>query len=145
MARRRKSKRRRSPKTMSIISVAESYAYAAVLSEGIFGNSPVGFITGKDDIKLLSSATYEGVYNTALADGYADSTGVNTLSLSEMINQPTVGFAVAQANLTNNWQNMFVKSLGIGIGVKLTRKLLRKPISNVNRNLMRPLGIGVRI
>jgi hypothetical protein len=130
---------------MSIISIAESYAYASVLSTGIFGSSPVGFITGEDDIKLLPSATYQGVYDNALQGGYDDSSGVTSLSLSEMINNPTVGFAVAQANLTNNWQNMFVKSLGIGIGVKLTRKLLRKPISNVNRNLMKPLGIGVRI
>jgi hypothetical protein len=145
MARRKKSKRRRSPKTMSIISMAESYAYVALLTEGIFNNTPVGFITGKDDITLGPTATYSGVFATALADGYADSTGVNTLSLSEMINEPTIAFAVSSANLQNHWQGMFVKSLGIKIGVKLTRKLLRAPISNVNRNIMKPLGMGVRI
>jgi hypothetical protein len=40
---------------------------------------------------------------------------------------------------------MAVSSIGIGISFKFARKLLRAPIANVNRNLMKPLGIGVRL
>jgi len=38
-----------------------------------------------------------------------------------------------------------VSSIGVGITFKFARKLLSKPIRNVNRNIMKPLGIGVRL
>jgi len=40
---------------------------------------------------------------------------------------------------------MAVSAIGIGITFKFAKKLLRKPIANVNRNLIKPLGIGVRL
>ena len=50
MARRRKSSPRRRSRTTSLLNVAESYAYANVLTQGLMGTSPVGLITGPTDI-----------------------------------------------------------------------------------------------
>ena len=133
MARRKKSKRRRGPKMFSVISAIESYAYANLLTEGLAGNSPVGFITGGSDISYGSS------------NGAMTVTGANQLSLSEIISHPTTAFTGMQANFMANYQTMAVQAIGIGVGFKVARKLLRRPISNVNRNIMKPLGIGIKL
>jgi hypothetical protein len=133
MARRKKSKRRRGPKMFSVISAIESYAYANLLTEGLAGNSPVGFITGGSDISYGSS------------NGAMTVTGAGQLSLSEIITHPTTAFTGMQANFMANYQTMAVQAIGIGVGFKVARKLLRRPISNVNRNIMSPLGIGIKL
>jgi hypothetical protein len=133
MARRKKSKRRRGPKMFSVISAIESYAYANLLTEGLAGNSPVGFITGGSDISYGSS------------NGVMTVTGAGQLSLSEIITHPTTAFTGMQANFMANYQTMAVQAIGIGVGFKVARKLLRRPISNVNRNIMKPLGIGIKL
>ena len=133
MARRKKSKRRRGPKMFSVISAIESYAYANLLTEGLAGNSPVGFITGGSDIAYGSS------------NGVMTVSGAGQLSLSEIITHPTTAFTGMQANFMANYQTMAVQAIGIGVGFKVARKLLRRPISNVNRNIMSPLGIGIKL
>ena len=133
MARRKKSKRRRGPKMFSVISAIESYAYANLLTEGLAGNSPVGFITGGSDISYGSS------------NGAMTVTGAGQLSLSEIITHPTTAFTSMQASFMANYQTMAVQAIGIGVGFKVARKLLRRPISNVNRNIMSPLGIGIKL
>ena len=133
MARRKKSKRRRGPKMFSVISAIESYAYANLLTEGLAGNSPVGFITGGSDIAYGSS------------NGVMTVSGAGQLSLSEIITHPTTAFTGMQANFMQNYQTMAVQAIGIGVGFKVAKKLLRRPISNVNRNIMKPLGIGIKL
>ena len=133
MARRKKSKRRRGPKMFSVISAIESYAYANLLTEGLAGNSPVGFITGGSDISYGSS------------NGAITVSGASQLSLQEIITHPTTAFTGMQANFMANYQTMAVQAIGIGVGFKVARKLLRRPISNVNRNIMKPLGIGIKL
>ena len=129
MARRRKTKRRRSPKTMSLINLAESYAYATTLTSGIFGNSPVGLLGFGD----------AGVGSTAMT------TTNGALTLQSIISDPGSSFDSMQTSFMANYQAMAVQAIGIGITFKFAKKILRKPISNVNRNLMKPLGIGVRL
>jgi len=133
MARRKKSKRRRGPKQFSVINAIEAYAYANLLTEGLAGVSPVGFITGTSDISLDYS-------NGALVVSGADQ-----LTLSEMITHPGTAFAGMQSNFMANYQTMAVQAIGIGVGFKVAKKLLRRPISNVNRNIMKPLGIGIKL
>jgi hypothetical protein len=117
----------------SVISAIESYAYANLLTEGLAGNSPVGFITGGSDISYGSS------------NGAMTVSGAGQLSLSEIITHPTTAFTGMQANFMANYQTMAVQAIGIGVGFKVARKLLRRPISNVNRNIMKPLGIGIKL
>ena len=132
MARRKKAKRRRSPKTISLLNVAESYAYASVLTGGVMGNSPVGML-GFDGSGAAGGA------------GYGMATTNGAMTLSSIVSDPGSSFDSMSANFMANYQAMAVSAIGIGITFKFAKKLLRKPISNVNRNLMKPLGIGVRL
>ena len=134
MARRRaKSKRRRSPKQFSLLNAAEAYAYASILSAGVFGNSPWGFVTDQSDI-AQSTDTSLMAY-----------TGAQSLSLSELVTHPDVAFGQMQSNVMANYQAMAVASITTGVGFKLFKKLMRRPISNVNRTIMKPLGVGIKL
>jgi len=132
MARRKKAKRRRSPKTMSLLNIAESYAYASVLTGGVLANSPVG-VLGFDGSGAAGGA------------GYGMTTTNGAMTLSSIVSDPGSSFDSMSANFMANYQAMAVSAIGIGITFKFAKKLLRKPIANVNRNLMKPLGIGVRL
>jgi phosphosulfolactate phosphohydrolase-like enzyme len=132
MARRKKAKRRRSPKTISLLNIAESYAYASVLTGGVLANSPVG-VLGFDGSGAAGGA------------GYGMTTTNGAMTLSSIVSDPGTSFDSMSANFMANYQAMAVSAIGIGITFKFAKKLLRKPISNVNRNLMKPLGIGVRL
>jgi len=132
MARRRKAKRRRSPKTISLLNIAESYAYASILTGGVLANSPVG-VLGFDGSGAAGGA------------GYGMTTTNGAMTLSSIVSDPGSSFDSMSANFMANYQAMAVSAIGIGITFKFAKKLLRKPISNVNRNLMKPLGIGVRL
>ena len=129
MARRKKKSRRRSPKTISLINLAESYAYASVLTGGVANNTPVGFI---------------GLDGTG-GTGLATTNGGASVSLSSLVADPGSSFDAMQTNFMSSYQAMAVQAIGIGITFKFAKKLLRKPIANVNRNMMKPLGIGVRL
>jgi len=132
MARRKKAKRRRSPKTISLLNIAESYAYASVLTGGVMGNSPVGIL---------------GFDGSAGGAGYGMTTtnGSGGMTLQSIISDPGSSFDSMSSNFMNSYQAMAVSSIGIALTFKFAKKLLRRPISNVNRNLMKPLGIGVRL
>jgi len=132
MARRKKAKRRRSPKTISLLNIAESYAYASILTGGVMGNSPVGVL---------------GFEGPGIAAGYGMTTtnGAGSMTLTSIVSDPGSSFDTMSANFMANYQAMAVSAIGIGITFKFAKKLLRKPIANVNRNLMKPLGIGVRL
>jgi len=133
MARRRKAKRRRRKPDMSLINLAESYAYATTITSGVFGNSPVGLLG------------FDGGGGIPSQGSTAMTTTNGGLSLQSIISDPGSSFDTMQANFTANYQAMAVQAIGIGLTFKFAKKLLRKPISNVNRNLMKPLGIGVRL
>ena len=96
----RKSKRRRSRKSFSVLSALEAYVYATILTEGVAGTSPMGFITGQGDLGTVTSTTSDSWH------------GSQTLS-----------------------------TVTVGAG-----RLLRKPIANINRNIMKPaLGAGIKL
>jgi len=132
MARRKKSRRRRSPKTISLLNIAESYAYASVLTGGVLANSPVG-VLGFDGSGAAGGA------------GYGMTTTNGAMTLSSIVSDPGSSFDSMSANFMANYQAMAVSAIGIGITFKFAKKLLRKPIANVNRNLLAPIGIGVRL
>jgi hypothetical protein len=132
MARRKKAKRRRSPKTISLLNIAESYAYASVLTGGVMGNSPVG-VLGFDGSGAAGGA------------GYGMTTTNGAMTLSSIVSDPGSSFDMMSANFMANYQAMAVSSIGIGLTFKFAKKLLRKPIANVNRTLLAPIGIGVRL
>lgn len=141
MARRRRAKTRRRSRATSLLNVAESYAYANVLTSGLMGTSPVGFFTGGTDLgyKMVSDRQLAGGVSSMVA------VGADQISLGDIVSAPDQAFSIVQSNFMNNYQSMAVQSLAIGVGFRLGKRLLRRPISNVNRNIMKPLGVGFKL
>jgi hypothetical protein len=142
MARRRKSSPRRRSRATSLLNVAESYAYANILTTGLMGASPVGFITGKADLGFEEVRSYNQLTGNTTS---LEMVGGKVISLGDLISAPDQAFGIVQNNFMNNYQQMAVQSLGIGIGFRLGKRLLRRPISNVNRNIFKPLGAGFKL
>ena len=139
MARRKKTRRRRN-NDIKLLNVMEAYAYADIGSRGIMGASPWEVITGG------SSVGTSKVYDSGLGLTSMVSTGVGQeVTLTEMLQHPDMAFSAMQSNAMANWQAMVIGSLGVSIGFKLGKKLMRRPIANVNRNIFKPLGIGVKL
>lgn len=139
MARRRKSSPRRRNRSVSLLNVAESYAYANVLTQGLMGTSPVGFVTGATDLGTKTGYGGAGVGMVTME------VGAGQISLGDIVSAPDQAFGIVQSNFMNNYQAMTVQSLGIGIGFRLGKRLLRRPIANVNKNIFRPLGAGFKL
>jgi len=143
MARRRSTRKApRRSKAISALNVFESYMYANILTQGSLGSSPLEFLTGADDLGETSFIT--GYSQGALQYGTAIQ-GAGQISLRDMISQPSLALATVQSNVMNNYQSMFIQSVSTRLAFKFGKKLLRAPISSVNRNLMRPLGIGIKL
>jgi len=141
MARRKKASRRRSPRAVSLLNVAESYAYANIMTQGIMGTSPMGFVTGEGDAGMVTSRPLS-IYDAPLTT-YSNPDGA--VSLSDIISQPEGSFAAMQAGFKANYQTMAVNSILTGITFRVGKRLLRRPISNVNRNVFKPLGAGFKL
>ena len=141
MARRKKASRRRRSTAVSLLKVAESYAYANILTTGLMGTTPVGFVTGATDLGMKTVSDSIGGYNASSMVAV----GGGAISLGDIVSAPDQAFGIVQSNFMNNYQNMAVQSLAVGIGFKLGSRLLRRPISNVNRNIFKPLGAGFKL
>lgn len=140
MARRKKSSPRRRSRSVSLLNVAESYAYANVLTSGLMGTTPVGFITGATDLGYKSSPVGAG---SLMASPVM--VGGDSISLGDIVSAPDAAFGVVQNNFMNNYQSMAISSIGVGLSFRLGKRLLRRPISNVNRNIFKPLGAGFKL
>jgi len=141
MARRKKASRRRSPRVVSLLNVAESYAYANVLTSGLMGTTPVGFVTGATDLGMKTVSDSIGGYNASSMVAV----GGGAISLGDIVSAPDQAFGIVQSNFMNNYQAMAIQSIGIGLSFRLGKRLLRRPLSNVNRNIFRPLGAGFKL
>jgi hypothetical protein len=145
---RRRTARRKSPRrsrAVSALSVFESYMYANILTQGALGTSPIGMVTGATDLQQNRVTTYG-----QSGFGYGSNTsmvtsGAGAISLGDMISEPGLALATIQSNVMNNYQSMFIQSVGTRIAFKFGKKLLRAPIASVNRNIFKPLAIGVRL
>ena len=140
MARRKKATRRRGPRSASLINLAESYAYANTLTTGIMGTTPIGFITGGADIGYKTPNVGAGMLAASPV-----MVGADQISLADITTSPGASFNAMQSNFQSNYMNMFYQAAAINVGFKLGKRLLRRPISNVNRNIFKPLGAGFKL
>ena len=146
MARRRAKKRTRRTRSFSILNAVESYAYASILTEGLFDATPVEFLMAGDNI-YQGSWTPDSVQTYFLQNPQAGADyGANPLSLRDIISNP--GFA-ANAIIGRGRANvipMVFSAATVNIGMRLFKRALRRPLSNVNRNIVKPLlGAGIRL
>ena len=139
--RRRKAKRRRS-RSFSLLNALEAYTYGAILSEGIAGTSPWGLLTGATDLGYTTTSTGMGAYSQTIQT----QTGAGEISLGDIITEPGQALSVMASNFQSNVIPMAVQGVAVGIGFRFGKRLLRRQISSVNRNLVKPmLGAGIRL
>jgi len=137
---RRKTKRRRSRKSFSVINALEAYVYATILTEGVAGTSPIGLITGEGDLETSS------VYDSGLGTTSMTVTGAGQISLADMMQSPGLAITTMSTNFQNNLAPMALAAFATSITFRIGKRLLRKPINNINRNIMKPaLGAGIKL
>lgn len=142
MARGKKRKTRRS-KSFSVINALEAYVYATILTEGVAGTSPWGFITGAADLGMSGQANSrpfagEGTSMTV--------TGAGEISIGDLMKEPTMALDTMANNFQSNLAPMAIAAFGTSITFRIGKKLLRRPIANINRNIMKPaLGAGIKL
>ena len=135
---RKKTTRRR--RTFSLINALESYVYASIITENTLGTSPWGFITGATDIGYRES------FDQGLGVGSTSLVGTIEISLGDMISNPGLALGQAAQNFQGALVPMAIQSALTSITFRLGKRLLRRPLANVNRNLVKPmLGAGVRL
>ena len=129
MARRRTKRRSSRSRGFSSINAAEALAYANIMTEGLFNANVGEFVLGSRG----------GTSMVGVVGGY----GGSAWGLAELINDPSLFSNVAARAKYNAW-SMAIQSATVGVGFWMFKKLLRRPISNVNRNIFTPLlGKGV--
>jgi len=152
---RRKTPRRRSRRSFSIINALESLTYAEILSRGITGTGVMGFITGNTDLSqsLQRVPNYNSSGQALMGggEGVAYTTqmvtlGANEISLGDLLSNPSLAVGTMADNLSSNIVPMAVGAATTAVTFNVGKRLLRKPINNINRNLMRPLlGAGIKL
>jgi len=136
MAPRKKAKRPRRSRSFSLTNAAFSLGYANILTSGIFGANLPQFILGQDS---------QGYGSTVLSG--------KGISFQELIGIASGGGSAAggdlnqiQMNLKNNLPSMLIQSVTLSVTERVFKSVMRRPISNVNRNIIRPLlGSMVRV
>lgn len=136
----KRKNRRRARKSFSILNALESLTYAELLSRGITGGGIGQFLTGKGD--LTSVATWDSG-----SGSYTDLvTGADAISLMDIVQSPSLATSTMAINLQNNIIPMAVGAATTAVTFNVGKRLLRRPISSINRSLIRPLlGAGIRL
>ena len=99
-------------------------------------------LTGKKDIGY---STYNENFGGIMAVSET-AVGTDEISLADIVSEPGQAFGVLSANLQKNLIPMAVASLATSVGFRFGKRLLRRPIGNINRNIMKPLlGAGVKL
>jgi hypothetical protein len=142
MPRGKKRKSRRS-KSFSVINALEAYVYATILTEGVAGTSPWGFITGAGD---LGTGTTISAGRPFTGESTTGMVGHGEISVSDLMKEPSMALDVMASNFQNNLAPMAIAAFGTSITFRIGKKLLRRPIANINRNIMKPaLGAGIKL
>lgn len=143
MPRRRKKGRRRR-KTFSILNGLEALAYASILSEGVTGGNLAQLIGGPGDLGWTS--TNSSMELGGRGSQMLSQTGAGQISLADIVKEPGQAIEVMGSNFQANLLPMAFAAFTTSVGFSVGRKLLRKPLSSVTRNIIHPvLGKGVRM
>jgi hypothetical protein len=132
---RRKTRTRRT-RSFKLLNALESLTYAEILSRGVAGTGIAGLITGQGDI----AETYD---TAGMMTGYS---GTGAISLSDIVTNPGVATSTMAMNLQKNIIPMSVAAATTALTFNVGKRLLRRPINNINANLMKPLlGSGIKL
>jgi hypothetical protein len=142
--RKKKTTRRKKP-AFSILNAIEALAYGSLITEGVAGTSITGFLFGDTNLSMVTTTTG--------ADSWRESqtlstsiVGAGEISLGDIVSEPSMAISQMTQNFQANILPMALAAFGISVSFRIGKRLLRKPISSVNRNLIKPaLGAGIRL
>ena len=125
----------------------EALAYGQIISVGLTGGGLYEFVTGKQDLMMKSGSTvYDSGFGGVTSMSSATVSGTDIISLKDMIAEPTLAVAELTNNFSQNIVPMATAGLVTGVTFNIGRRVLRRPINNFNRNIMKPLlGAGVKL
>ena len=142
---RKKKSRRRRDTSIRLLNVLEAYTYTSILSEGILGNSPWGFVTGEQDLTQRSITDTIGGIDTPDISWTGGAQSAGGISLRDLAQHPGQALSEMAGMFQANMANMAIQGIMVGATFKFGKRLLRRQINNVNRNLFKPLGMGVKL
>lgn len=139
MARKKKG-RRRGPKTFRLLNALESLTYAQILMKGTTGTGIGGFLTGAGDLGFETAKVGFGTSEVGMMVGQGE------ISLADLMQEPGMAVTQMASNFQSNIVPMAASAFGVSVGFRIGRRLLRRPIANINRNLVKPaLGAGIAL
>jgi len=139
MAKRKKGTRRRKP-SFSVLNALEAAIYGEILMRGTTGSGMLSFFTGEGDIGIGPGETIGGITT------YTQPVGVGEISLSDLMTNPSLALATVASNFKSNLLPMSLAAFTTSISFRIGRRMLRRPLASVNRNLVKPiLGAGIRL
>jgi len=141
--RRKKKTTRRRDTSIRLLQVAEAYTYANIATTNIFMASVPQFVMGEADISQAGSTYNLASYATGSVGG--GSWGIVPISIRDIAKNPQLAFDAASINIKNNMWTMVGQFFTAKIGFKFGKRLLRQPISLLNRSIFKPLAMGIKL
>jgi len=140
----RKKKTRRKKPAFSILNAIEALAYGSLITEGVAGTSITGFLFGDTNLGMQTTTTSDSWHGTQTLS--TNLVGEGEISLGDIVTEPSLAISQMTQNFQANVLPMALAAFGISVSFRVGKRLLRKPISSVNRNLIKPaLGAGIRL
>ena len=118
------------------------------MTKGLFNTNPVQFVFGDADLSPSNTWTPSGVQNAYMLnpDTAGSTIGADQISLGDIVKDPAFAFNTMIGRGQANLASMAIQSLTVGATARIFTRILRRPIANVNRNIMKPLlGAGVKL
>jgi hypothetical protein len=125
---RRKQKRspRRRNTAINISNLAEAYIQTSIVTQAATGLTPWNFLTSQEGNSGASKITLN-----ELLTGFNQVHTGTTMTEGELV----------WKNITDNWMDAGIKTIGVSVGFRLANKLLKKPKRQLNA-LARTVGVG---
>jgi len=131
---------RRRAKTFGILNAVEAWIYGEIIMRGSTGSGVIGFFTGEGDLGIGPGETIGGITT------YTQPVGAGEISLSDLMMDPGLAIATIATNFKTNLLPMSLAAFTTSITFRVGKRLLRRPLSSINRNLIKPaLGAGIRL
>ena len=139
MAKGKKKRSYRRP-SFSILNAVEAWIYGEILMQGTTGSGILSFFTGAGDIGYGAGETIGGIYIQG------EVVGAGQISLADLMTNPSLAVATLANNFKQNLLPMSLAAFTTSVTFRVGRRLLRRPLSSIQRNLIKPaLGAGIRI
>jgi len=125
MARRRKATRRRRDNSIKLLNVAEGLVQANIVTDKLMGVDALTFALG-DVVPGISSG--------------------GGISLAEIIRRPELLNTVGERAMNpRNLAEIAITSAVANFGFRFAKRALRRPVNMLNRQVFKPLALGVKL